>query len=306
MYTWRQCPKAWYYSYVVGIKKKQSNKRFFELGTYFHELMHVYYQAVEQGHKPGSDFLVNYMNSRIKRDMDSLTEENVGIVGQVSKMAAQYVASYSPIIDKNIKVVGVELHNKVEVTTPAGNDVVLNCITDLLYETQDGKLTVRDHKTGQSGGWSQIMIPLENQLLFNAVAIWLDSGVMPLRVEISFINSYNYVKKQPTLTERFQKFVHVHNPHAIEFYYKEMLKLMDRMIEDEDPVHYYSKDCSKCQFNAICTQELRGFDTESLIHSQYEKVDRDYEVGLKLRPRTVEAGESPPTDSNNFTLRLNL
>jgi len=134
MYMWKQCPKAWHYSYVVKIRKKAGKKRFFELGSYFHELMHVYYQAIEQGHKPGSDFLVNYIASRIKRDMETLTEENVGIIAQVSKMAMQYVASYSASIDKGMEVKGVELISQVEVTTPKGHQVILNCITDLLYE----------------------------------------------------------------------------------------------------------------------------------------------------------------------------
>jgi len=149
------------------------------------------------------------------------------------------------------------------------------------------------------------MMPLENQLLFNSVAIWLATGEMPLDVEISFINSYNYKTKQPTIAERFQKLRHSHNPYAIEFYYKDTLRLVDRMIEEEDPVHFYSKDCAKCQYNPICTQELRGFDTESVIHSLYEKVERDYEVRVGLKPSS-EAGKDASTNENTFKLHLKI
>lgn len=306
MYAWKQCPRSWYFSYVLKIKKKQQKARFFELGTYFHELMHVYYQAVQEGHKPGSDFLVSYIESRIRRDMGTITEDNVGIIAQVSKMVMQYVASYSPTIDRDIAVVGVELVSQVPQKTPGGNDVILNCITDLLYRRKTGKLVVRDHKTGQGGSWKQEMLPLENQLLFNAAAIWQATGEMPTEVEISFANSYNYKTKSPTVSERFQKFSHVHNEHAIEFYLKDVLRLMDRMIEEENPVHFYSKDCAKCPYNAICSQELRGFNTDNLIASQYEKVERDYEVGLKSSTAAVEASKDSTGNKEPFKVSLKL
>ena len=260
MYMWKQCPKAWSFSYVDGLKKKSSAKVFFEVGLYFHELVHVYYQALQAGHhKPGSEFLINYMNSRIRKDIETVKSDSINIISTVSKMLTSYVATWSPILDKNITVLGVEKNIQVPVTLPSGNEVILNCITDLIYRLPDGSITIRDHKTGQANSWNQQMMPLENQTLFNAVAYFLLTGEKPLRRQISFINSYDYKRKEPSLQERFASFVHVDNEKAFDNYTAELLKTLDRMVAETDPVRFYSKDCSKCQFNAICTQEIRGF-----------------------------------------------
>lgn len=309
MYMWKQCPRSWYLAYVEALRKKNNRKRYFDLGNYFHELQHVYYQALAEGtHKPGDPFLSDYMDRRVRRDLEKVTEDNISIIHTVSTMIGPYVNSWSPVIDKDMVVVGVERNLQVPVTTPRGNSVTLNCITDLIYHRGTGRLVIRDHKTGQANSWNQYMIPLENQLLFNAAAYYLLTGEFVLDVEISWINSYEYKNKKPTLAERFQVFKHTHSEKAILFYIDELYKMIDRMVEDTDPVRHYSKDCGKCQFNPICTQEIRGFDTESLKRSQYEKVVRDYEVRVKPRDAdgSENAGENSTADKKPFSLRVTL
>ncbi len=305
---YQQCPYSWYLAYVEKLKKKNNRKVFFEVGNYFHELAHVYYQAVKEGRKPGDQFLVNYMLSRVKRDITEANEGNIAILSTVSKMISVYVASWSPILDKGIEVLEVEYNIQAPVTLPSGSEVILNCITDLIYNTAGGKLTVRDHKTGKANSWNQYMIPLEQQLLFNSAAYYLLTGDMPLRVEISFINSYEYKNKQPTLKERFDSFSFVHNEHSILFYIDELKKTLDKMVTDSSPVRNYSKDCAKCQFNMICTQELRGHDTTSLKLAQFEKVERNYEVKLGV-PRQISSespDKNPDSNKEPFSLRLNV
>lgn len=309
LYMWKQCPHSWKLAYVDSLRKKNNRKRFFDLGNYYHELLHVYYQALQAGnHEPGSDFLISYMDNRVKRDLQKVEEDNIGVIHTASSMLVPYIASWSPMIDKGITVVGVEQNLQIPVTTPNGNTVTLNCITDLIYKDAAGRLHIRDHKTGQANSWNQYMIPLENQLLFNSAAYYLLTGELVLDVEISWINSYEYKSKKPSLTERFQIFKHTHNEAAIEFYLKELYKVIDRMVGDNDPVRHYSKDCGKCQYNPICTQELRGFSTDSLIRSQYEKVERDYEVRVKIGPEagTKDASIDAPIDKKPFSVRVTL
>jgi len=248
------------------------------------------------------------MNNRIKHDLQAATEENIPIIHTVSKMITAYVETWSPILDKGIEVLGVEQNLQVPVTLPSGTEVMLNCITDLIYTIHKSSLTIRDHKTGKAGSWSQTMIPLENQLLFNAAAYFLLTGEKPLRTEISWINSYVYKQKQPTIAERFQNYPHVHNEHGLAFYTEELFHFIDKMVNDERPVKNYSKDCGRCQFQPICSMELRGFDTASVKASLYEKVDRNYEVRLKIgRSESTESStENPPADKEPFKLHLNL
>lgn len=310
LWVWSNCSQAWHLGYVENLKKKKTKQRFFEVGNYFHELAHVYYQALmETKKKPGDPFLLDYMLSRVRRDLESATEENINILATVSKMIGAYVQQWSPIIDKDITVLGVEQNLQVEVTLPSGATVILNCITDLIYRDKQGNLRIRDHKTGQAQGWNEYMIPLENQLLFNSLAYFRLTGQLALHVEISWINSYEYKSKQPRLDERFKLYPYVHTQHSIEFYEKELLALIDRMVTQERPVRQYSKDCAKCQFNEICVQELRGFDTKSLKRSKYEKVTRDYEVRPKFisgESGAVQAPENPKADENSFKLHIRI
>ena len=146
--AWLDCPTAHHYSYTVGLRKKASTKAL-DKGTYYHELSHVYYHTLKMGlHKPGSDFLVNMMRSRIKSDLSRITPENILVVKSVSDMILNFVQFQSPKIDAKIKeILGVELELKVPVTTHKGRNVLLHGILDLLYRDVNGKIVVRDHKT---------------------------------------------------------------------------------------------------------------------------------------------------------------
>jgi hypothetical protein len=307
---WRNCPKAWDYAYVQGIKRKQNNSKSMDVGLYFHELAHVYYQLMkETKRKPGDSFLVSAINSRIRRDLESATSDNIMIINTVSKMIVRYITEWSPTLDAGIEVLEVEINLQAPVKLPSGREIILNCITDLIYKDRAGTIVIRDHKTGKSGTWSQNSIPLLDQLLFNSAVWFLLTGQLAPKVEISYINNYNYKTKTPSLKEMFESFIHVHNEHAIKFYTEQLLRMLDRMVNDDDPVRFYSKDCASCQYQPICAQELRGYNTDSLIRTQYEKVVRDYEV----RPRTLVeatavevASENPCINPATFSLQVNL
>ena len=308
MSMYKNCARSWELYYVDGIGKERSTKSFFEIGNYFHELMHVYYHVIREGQTPGSEFVLNYMMSRMRRDFENITDEKqIHTISIVTRLVSDYVSRWSPILDKGIIVEGVENKLKVPVKTPGGNEVVLHCITDLLYRTSNGKLTTRDHKTGQANSWHQSMLPLENQLLFNSAAYYLKTGEMPLRVEISYINSYDYKTKIPSLKERFQNFVYTHNEQSILNYIQEIYKFIDTTIETKHFARSYSKDCSRCQFNGICTEEIRGLSIEPIIRSQYSRIERDYEVRLKHKSAVPQQTiKSSAGDKESFSLSLNL
>jgi len=303
------CTQAWEYAYVRGLKKKGS-KRFFDLGNYFHELAHVYYQLLAEGRKPGDSFVQDYMRSRMKSDLRKITKENVEIMALVHKMMEAYVAKQSPRIDKGIQVLGVELHLEVPFTTIKGRTVFLQGYLDLLYRDAAGKLRLRDHKTGGKNSWSNRQLELLPQLLMYMLMVELAMELQVLDVEISWINSYDYKKKVPTIEEQFGLFRHSHLPKSLENFKVYLGTLLDKLI-DEDTIRKLSKDCGNCQYQQICSLEMRGADPRHIISQQFEKVERDYgkPVSITANPElTTDSGDDPKGNettekSNSFVLR---
>lgn len=295
MSTWMSCSKEWEFGYIDKIKRP-GTRRVFEIGGYFHELCHVYYQLLREGQKPGSQFVIDYMDSRIKRSFDEVNIENVELVALVTRMIRDYVKYQSPNIDRGIKVIEVEDFLEYKVELPSGKFVILNGYADLIYRDRQGRLRVRDHKTGaQPKNWHQGKLKLNPQLLFYSAVYWQISGEMALDVEINYVNSYNYKRNPPPIEERFKLLRHQHTEHSIRSYWDYLIKQADKMLT-MPPVENYSEHCTSCQYNPICDLALRGFPTGDLIRSSYEKITRNYSVQL---PTTTTTGTEPSTQETN-------
>lgn len=310
---WGNCPQSWEFAYVDGIKRKGS-KTFFDLGNYFHELSHVYYQLIEQGGKPGDKFALDYIMSRIRRDLATVSEDNIEIMNRVMKMMSRFITEQSPRIDNRIEILGVELHMEVSYVTPKGRDVILQGYIDLLYRDMAKRVRVRDHKTGaNAGSWNQRKLELLPQLLSYLVLVHDFTEHKPIDGEISFINSYDYKKKIPTTDEMFALYRNVYTQYAVDKFREHLLRTMDAIL-DRKEVGYahtnYSSDCASCQYFDICTLALRGADTQPVISQRYEKVERDYGTNsltaVEIKAKDSEKNsvdDEAGTKGNPFVLR---
>lgn len=317
---WGNCQQSWHFAYVDGLKRKGS-KTYFDFGNYTHELMHVYFQLLQQGRKAGDSFCLDYIRSRIKRDLRNVSSDNIEIMNRVSKLMEDYILRQSPRIDKGIKVLGVELHMEIPLVTPNGREVILQGFIDLLYRDSQGNLIVRDHKTGARNTWSQRKLELLPQLIEYIIMLEVafEKGLLPdidvdgkfLTGEISFLNSNEYKKKIPTVDEMFSRYRHTHSEFTVALYKSRLLTRMDKIL-DEAPERNYSGDCHSCQYFQICSLELQGVDPKHIIAQQFEKVERDY--GKPTNPitgltvGTEDSGENAPGDKaskkgDTFVLR---
>lgn len=299
--NYMDCPQEWDFAYRVKIKRKGS-RRAFDIGNYFHELMHVYYQLIAQGVKPGSDYAMDYIMSRVRRDIETgLTLDNVEIVNVVSKMVSRFISQQSPKIDSGIKVLYVEKYMEVPIVTNAGREVVLHGVIDLLYEDRSGRIHLRDHKTGaKMGSWNQKKLELNHQLLMYAIMLHLskeNDWPLVLDTEISFINSYPY-KTAQTNEKLFDFFRYQHNETAINNFISYIKNLIDHMYSTP-VIPRYSTDCSSCSYFDICTLQLRGHDTAGVINTYYEKRDRAYgdtsntfDINAQGAPENTEGNEA--------------
>jgi len=269
---------SWKFNYLDELKKKrQVQQLFFQKGNYFHQLCHFYYQGVQTGMVPGSPQILEYMTDQIKEDSKDINLENVQVMYSVIKMITRYVNAQSPRIDKDVhKIIGVERPVEYVLETEYGPIVVEGYI-DLPYEDKYGITTVRDHKTGQKGSWANYQLYTLPQLLIYACLLWLE-GYTVRKVEINFINSYDYKKKEPTIQEAFQLYQVQITQEMIENFWEYIKEKATRvMYLRQNPKAIqptYSKDCGKCDYQPICIANLKGQPTRGLIINGYDKVDR--------------------------------
>jgi hypothetical protein len=121
--AYKDCPQKWEYSYVHSYKPL-ARRRTFDKGNYTHELMHVLYQLMQDSHhEPGSDFLQAAIHQRIMGDLENAAKDNLAVYASIIKVMTSYVQYRSPLIDRQIKIEGVEATLEVEAQTPKGHTV---------------------------------------------------------------------------------------------------------------------------------------------------------------------------------------
>jgi hypothetical protein len=286
--TYSSCPVKWDYVYLQGLKPK-GKALHFDIGTYFHELSHVYYHMIAAGQIPGSDEAFAAIASRMKQDVQGLTPENAKVFETVTKMAADFVLRQSPSIDHGIKILGVEHAYELEVVLPSGKRVILHGIIDLLYQDIRRSVWVRDHKTGDIKGKPTVEgLSLDGQLLtYGAVAREL--GYPTPGIEISWINSYNYKERtKKDFKDLFHRVRWQPTDEVYDRFWAELLMRIDRMMKDK-PLHIFNRQaCTKCVFNKPCHMELVGQSPVNFISGNYEKVEREYSIPVDW---TEDAGE---------------
>ena len=284
------CPKEHSFSYIEGIQRTLRVGRRFDFGNYAHELMHVYYQAVKAGAKPGSDFLIKMMESRVKNDLLSADFENIELVSLVWPRLLVFFTFQSPQIDKGITVLEVEHEFHVTVVTPNGHTVILHGIVDLIYRDSAGNIRIRDHKTGQNvKTHTSYSVMLDDQLGHYAVSLNI------FDVEVSFLNSYLHRgKTQPPPASLFALHRYRHTPVGLSVIKQNILEKIDRIL-DTKPLKNYSPTCPNCQFFELCHAETRGINVEK-IKSLHFRAKASHDSNVRLSVKDQAASEH--TDDN--------
>lgn len=299
LHMWEYCPQEWHLTYQEDLSLLNKVKRKFDFGLYSHELMHVYYQLLKLGsHRPGSDFLIKAMQSRVKND---LTGENIQLLADVWPRILNYLKNQSPKIDAGMKVLEVEYEVMVEVETPKGLKIMLHGILDLLYRDSAGKIRIRDHKTtGYPKSHTQDALKLNNQLLFYAVMMSELLPVDVLDVEINSINSTIWKTKNPPPDELFKLVRWQHTPAGLAIAKENILKKIDMMF-DSEPWKNYGPSCANCQMFGICSTEMRGLSTHRLIQQLYERGTRS----ARAKPiSTNTINQEHSRDNKEFTISI--
>ena len=269
----QDCPKKYDYVYRKNLQSKTVQRLAFDKGNYCHELLHVYYQLIQSGAEPGSSFVLRSMISRIQNDMERASDVSLlPVYSSITKTITRFITEQSPLIDKGIKVLGTEHELAVPITTQSGRNFQLFGFIDLIYRDAQGRLRIRDHKTGQKA-WTKAEASNSNQLMFYSAATWKTSREVPM-AEISFLNVKDYVRKAPSFDEAFAFPTVVYTEKELATYLRQTLQLIDQMISSE-PIPHYGRQCNWCPFLSPCVFDRKGIDSSLILDTQFTVVDRN-------------------------------
>jgi hypothetical protein len=269
----QDCPKKYDYVYKQSLQPKPVQRTAFDKGNYCHELMHVYYQLIQSGVTPGSEFALQAIISRIQNDLQNA--KNISLMpvyASITKTMVRFISEQSPIIDRGITVLGIEHELAVPITTPAGRNLQLFGFIDLVYRDAQGRLRIRDHKTGQKA-WTKAEANNSNQLMFYSASVWKMRRELPM-AEISFLNVKDYVKKAPSFEDAFAFPTVTYTEKELVTYLRQTLQLIDQMLVSE-PIPHYGRQCNWCPFRDPCAFDRKGIDSSMMLASQFTVVDRN-------------------------------
>jgi len=219
---------------------------------------------IEAGAEPGNELTRANLISRIRNDM-AITDnlELLPVYGSVTRMITNFVTWQSPVIDTNMVIEEVE----AELLYPINDDYALFGYADLLYR-RDGVPHVRDHKTGERA-WTKLDVRFSMQLLFYVTLYWKMRGEVPL-AEISYINSKDYLKKQPSREELFTYTLITYTEKELSIFFDDICRAVDRMVSYV-PFPLYGQHCRYCPFQEPCFLSRKGFDISQILAQNYVK-----------------------------------
>lgn len=266
--TFLECPKKYDYIYNQELTPVGPQKRHFNKGNYFHELCHVYYNYVKAGATPGSEYIQSLILDRMKKNFTTDTDPAlISVFGIITKMMTRYVLEHSKRIDDGMKVINVEQ----QIIYPMADYAMFGYV-DLLYRDREGRLHIRDHKTGERAQ-TKLDAQFSNQLLFYAAIIYKSTGEVPIG-ELSYINTKEYATKKPTYEESFVLSRVTYTAKELDIYFAEICMVIEDMLSSR-AVPSYGQHCAWCAYQTPCYLSRKGIDPSPIINTHFVRVPRD-------------------------------
>lgn len=271
--THQKCPQLHKFIYEMGFRPPLGTEKHFDVGLYFHELAHFYYQLIKAGYKIGDPLTLSAMDTKMRNDIKEVHDDFIGVLTQVHIIFRRYLDRRTEGIDSGItEIVEVEK----ELQFPLYENAGLHGIVDLLYRSK-GRLILRDHKTGENkSAHSDDSVEMDAQLILYACIIWRLFNEVPI-VEISWVNSKIDYKNGATNDQLFGLYRKTLTKEYLEAFWTYFSDYVYHMQTVPAIRHISSFNCKGCKFRDPCNFDLRGLSITRMLESNYKHVERDYE-----------------------------
>lgn len=277
--VWHSCEQKWHYNYVEDLVPR-SQPAYFARGTLVHEVLSIYYQLLQGGLKPGSQEAIKMTMEWVAEDLTfkNLQGGNATMYAEVLRVVNRYMRDWSPVVDRDLKILEVEKLLQVLLTTPKGREVILEGILDLLVMRRDYTVWILDHKsTGIGQFWSQMALQMDSQLpTYIAVTELLGTPVHGMI--LNEINTYPYKNfDNEPIDKIFRRTPSSRNVNELRYILMNYLRAVDDQedkLESGLPiVRNLTRNCDRCMYNELCQFAVKGIPTETLKAQKFKKKD---------------------------------
>jgi hypothetical protein len=278
-----RCGFSWYMNYYLKLKTKKK-KAALDKGSFGHSMCQSLYNAVIDGQYDGPTWAAEVLPSIVMEISEGLEfQDQLTELAAAMKIVERY--AYTDLLSGHSPV-GTEQHFFVLVTTPSGFRFVLQGYTDLTTIDQRERVWVWDHKfTGKM--WTPIELMMDSQLPVYQMLLRAD-GIPIHGLVVNQLNSYAYKDMAAQPNEKlFKREFMYRSEIQLSAIWTEFLALAERvgrMMAGTEPIYRsLRKDCSMCDYNVPCHDNLSGTPIAEAVES--------YNIGTAAR-RGMPAGES--------------
>lgn len=251
--TFDRCELAWDLSYRKGWKTTKTFQKM-ELGSMTGKLLNELYRTKEE------DSILPLINSWLEGPTDGFILPNIATATWLAK---RYFHDVMP--SQAFRVIGIEKHFEVLLTTPLGRKYILQGFIDLLVENLDGSIWVWEHKT-TGRFWSPIQAQMDPQLPTYAAGL-RELGIDVVGIVVNQLNNYNYAKKEQVTPDKLFKQEHTYRtPVELDNFLVNVGRKVDRMIDlGPFPERSLRRECDRCQFQEPCLMQMKGLKIEDIL-----------------------------------------
>lgn len=261
-----RCGFAWYLNYFLKLKTK-ARKSALTKGSYGHELLESLYRSLMAGESPEFweerrlPVVLNYLLDAVEYDDQSVD------LAAAMKIVQRYAGT--DLLSGHTPV-GTEQYFFTMVTTPRGFQFVLQGYVDLITTDVRGQTWVWDHKfTGKM--WTPVQLMMDSQLPIYQMLLRAD-GIPVHGLVINQLNSYAYkdMAAQPN-DKLFKREFMFRSEVQLQNIWAEFMALAERvgrMMTGAEPIYRsLKKDCSMCDYNTACHDNMSGTPIEEAVEA---------------------------------------
>lgn len=276
--TWDRCGFKWHISYELGYAPIERS-RGLELGGMIHELFAIWYETRDE----------SLVDAQVQKWVEEYTSgisngHSLPSVASAVWLFKKYIHEYPDNPDRYWKILAVEKHFAILLTSPAGHLYILQGYIDLIIEI-DGKIWIVDHKSGQKF-WNDGEAMMDSQLPLYAAAL-RHQGLEVFGIIINLIGTYPYKDKTKVKNEQVFKTIQMYrSPSELDAVLNNTGLIVDEIIERRNPLRRsLKKDCDKCWAQEACLMSMKGINLVQYLDDTARKKD-SYRVDEEAVPET--------------------
>lgn len=266
---WDRCRFRWNIQYVEGWKATRT-KPYLEIGKLVHRFLQIYYlHLMAPDLYPPLDLRSESQKAILELQEMRVFDIEKGI--QSVKVAVFLVDKYikhAPDFDAEIRILAVEKHFEIPLSTPKGREFLLQGYIDVLFGwRKSDRLGIMDHKTS-----TRFITPMaadmdDQQPVYAAALRTLDLPISD--IIFNCLNTYEYKKMDEVEPEKLFKRISTYRTDVeLDNFLLELGAKVDDLYENRHNIYRnLKKDCESCEFQEPCLLALKGIPILDVLES---------------------------------------